>query len=501
MNAAASSFLPRVDALRSGFLSRPHQLLIDGKWVSAQSGQTLTVLDPSTGKPLAEVAAGDKADVDVAVKAARRAFHSGRWSSMSHSERGRLLSRLADLIERDADELALLESLDGGNPVRSTRYVDVAMAIESLRYNAGWTTKLTGETALASPGSRSFSYTLREPIGVVGAITPWNAPFLMAVNKIAPALAAGCTVVLKPAELAPLTALRLGQLLEELELPPGVVNIVTGYGPAAGQALVDHPDVNKISFTGSTRVGKSILAGAAVNMKRVTLELGGKSPVIVFADADIEAATQATSQTIFFKTGQFCAAGTRLFAHKKVFDRVVQGFADRAEKVKVGPGIAPDTDMGPIISQKQLDRVMGYIGAGASDGAEVVTGGKRIEREGFFVQPTLLANVRPSMSVFQDEIFGPVLCAMPFSDASELDQLAQLANDTSYGLAANIWTRDLAAAHGLARRIQAGTITINGGGREQPLPFGGYKQSGLGREGGREGIEAYTEIKTVTIGL
>jgi phenylacetaldehyde dehydrogenase len=323
----------------------------------------------------------------------------------------------------------------------------------------------------------------------------------MAVNKIAPALAAGCTVVLKPAELAPLSALRLGQLLEELELPPGVVNIVTGYGGAAGQALVDHPDVNKISFTGSTRVGKSILAGAAVNMKRVTLELGGKSPVIIFADADIEAATRATSQTIFFKTGQFCAAGTRLFAHQKVFDRVVQGFADLAQKVRVGPGIAPDTDMGPIISEKQLDRVMSYIGAGSKDGAELVTGGKRIEREGYFVQPTLLAKVQPSMSVFQDEIFGPVLCAMPFSDTSELEQLAQLANDTSYGLAANIWTRDLAAAHGLARRIHAGTITINGGGREQPMPFGGYKQSGLGREGGREGIEAYTEIKTVAIGL
>ncbi len=499
MNAAA--FLPRLDALRSGFLSRRHQLFIDGKWVPAQSAETLTVLDPSTGKPLAEVAAGDRADVDLAVRAARGAFQSGPWPSMSHAERGRRISRLADLIERDADEIALLESLDGGNPLRSTRHVDVAMAIESLRYNAGWTTKLTGETALASPQSRSFSYTLREPIGVVGAITPWNAPFLMAVNKIAPALAAGCTVVLKPAELAPLTALRLGQLLEELELPPGVVNIVTGYGATAGQALVDHPDVNKISFTGSTRVGKSILAGAAVNMKRVTLELGGKSPVVIFPDADLEAATQATSQTIFFKTGQFCAAGTRLFAHRKVFDRVVQGFADRARRVKVGPGIAPDSDMGPIISQKQLDRVIGYIGAGASDGAEVVTGGQRIEREGFFVQPTLLANVRPSMSVFQDEIFGPVLCAMPFAEASELEELARLANDTSYGLAANIWTRDLAAAHGLARRIQAGTITINGGGREQPLPFGGYKQSGLGREGGREGIEAYTEIKTVAIGL
>jgi len=501
VNAAAASVLTRLDALRSGFLTRPQRLFIGGEWVPAQSGETLTVLDPSTGRPLAEVAAGDAADIDLAVKAARNAFRSGPWPRLSHAERGRLIYKLADLLERDADELALLESLDGGNPVRSTRHVDIAMAIESLRYNAGWTTKLSGETALAAPQSRSFSYTLREPIGVVGAITPWNAPLLMAVNKIAPALATGCTVVLKPAELAPLSALRLGQLLDELGLPPGVVNIVTGYGAAAGQALVDHPDVNKISFTGSTRVGKLILAGAAVNMKRVTLELGGKSPVIIFPDADIEAATQATSQTIFFKTGQFCAAGTRLFAHRKVFDAVVRGFAERAHKLNVGPATAPESEMGPIISQKQLDRVLGYIGAGKHEGAEVVTGGKRIDREGYFVEPTLLAKVRPDMSVFQEEIFGPVLCAAPFSDASELDELARLANDTSYGLAANIWTRDLALAHGLARRIQAGTITVNGGGREQPMPFGGYKQSGLGREGGREGIEAYTEIKTVAIAL
>jgi phenylacetaldehyde dehydrogenase len=499
VNAALAA--SHLDSLHSGFLARPHLLFVDGKWIPAQSGETFAVLDPSTGREIAQVAAGAAADVDLAVKAARRAFQKGPWPSMSHAERGKLMLKLAEAVERNADELALLESLDGGNPVRSTRHVDINMAIDSLRYNAGWTTKLTGETSLSSPQSRAFTYSLREPVGVVGAITPWNAPFLMAVNKLSPALAAGCTVVLKPAELAPLSALRLGQLMEEVGLPPGVVNIVTGYGGAAGQAIVDHPDVNKISFTGSTRVGKSILAGAAAHMKRVTLELGGKSPVIIFPDADIEAATAATTQTIFFKTGQFCAAGTRLFAHKKVFDRVVEGFADRAQKLKVGPGVAPDTEMGPIISQKQLERVMSYIGAGASQGAEIVTGGRRIEGDGYFVQPTLLAGVRPDMSVFQDEIFGPVLCAMPFSDADELDRLASLANDTVYGLAANIWTRDLSIAHGLARRIQAGTITINGGAREQPMPFGGFKQSGLGREGGREGIEAYTEVKTVSIGL
>jgi phenylacetaldehyde dehydrogenase len=499
MNAVSAT--AGLDCLHTGFLAHPLQLFIGGKWLPAQSGQTFAVLDPSTGRDIAQAAAGDAVDVDLAVRAARKAFQAGPWPSMSHAERGKLMLKLADAVERHADELALLESLDGGNPVRMTRHIDIAMAIDSLRYNAGWTTKLTGSTALSSAQSRSFTYSLREPVGVVGAITPWNAPFLMAVNKISPALAAGCTVVLKPAELAPLSALRLGQLLEEIGLPPGVVNIVTGFGAAAGQALVDHPDVNKISFTGSTRVGKSILMGAAANMKRVTLELGGKSPVIIFPDADIEAATAATTQTIFFKSGQFCAAGTRLFAHRKVFDRVVQGFADRARKLKVGPGVAADTEMGPIISQKQVERVMSYIGAGKSQGAEIVTGGSRIERDGYFVEPTLLANVRPDMSVFQDEIFGPVLCAMSFSDTDELDRLAALANDTVYGLAANIWTRDLSMAHGLARRIQAGTITVNGGSREQPMPFGGYKQSGLGREGGREGVEAYTEIKTVSIGL
>jgi phenylacetaldehyde dehydrogenase len=323
----------------------------------------------------------------------------------------------------------------------------------------------------------------------------------MAVNKIGPALAAGCTVVLKPAELAPLSALRLAELIAEIGLPPGVVNVVTGFGDTAGQALVDHPDVAKISFTGSTRVGKSIVARSAAHMKRVTLELGGKSPVVVFPDADIEAATQAVARTIFFKTGQFCMAGTRLFAHESVIDRMASGFEALARKVKIGPGTAPDTDMGPIISQKQLDRVIGYIDAGARQGAAVVAGGKRLERDGYFIEPTLLSNVRPDMSVFQDEIFGPVLCATPFGDARELDRLAELANDTSYGLAANIWTRDISNAIGLARRIEAGNISINGGVREQSMPLGGYKHSGIGREGGREGAEAYTTLKIVSVGL
>ena len=294
--SAVSPLNPRLEALRTGFLARDHQLFVDGRWAAAQSGQSFDVLDPATGARLARAAAGEAADIDRAVKAARKAFQSGPWPRLTHAERAKLIFKLADAVERNADELALIETLDGGNPLRSTRNVDVAMAIESLRYNAGWATKLTGETALSQAPSRSFTFTLREPIGVVGAITPWNAPFLMAVNKIGPALAAGCTVVLKPAELAPLSALRLAQLIEEIELPRGVVNVVTGYGQTAGQALVDHPDVNKISFTGSTRVGKSIVTGSAAHMKRVTLELGGKSPVVVFPDADIEAATEASSR-------------------------------------------------------------------------------------------------------------------------------------------------------------------------------------------------------------
>jgi phenylacetaldehyde dehydrogenase len=369
-----------------------------------------------------------------------------------------------------------------------------------LRTSASLADKITGETQLSAPQGEGVGYFLREPIGVVGLITPWNAPFLMAVNKIGPALAVGCTVVLKPAELAPLTALRLGELICELEFPDGVVNIVTGLGSQAGQALADHPDVNKISFTGSTRVGKSILAAAASNMKRVTLELGGKSPIIVLPDADLERAANAIANEICFKTGQFCAAGTRLFVHESVHEQLTERIAARLGAVKVGPGTTPGTQMGPIISQRQLDRVLGYIAAGDAQGAQLVTGGRRLDREGFFVEPTLLVRARSDMSLMQDEVFGPVLGAISFSDASDLDHIAALANDTQYGLAAKLWTRDLRSAHQLARKIQAGQIVINGGGGDGRLPFGGFKQSGLGREGGREGALSFTEIKAVSIG-
>jgi phenylacetaldehyde dehydrogenase len=499
MNAPA--FPDTVHAAVNKFLERSHKLFIGGKWLPAQSGETFDVINPSTGKVFAKAASGAAADIDLAVKAARKAFESGPWPKMRSQERAALLDRFADLVEANADSIALLESMDVGNPVGVLRHVDVAGAVDMIREAAGWANKIMGDVPLYGADAPGFAYTMREPVGVAGLITPWNAPFFLAVNKIASALAAGCTCVLKPAELAPLSAIRIAELIEEAGFPAGVFNMVTGFGQTAGQALADHPDVNKISFTGSTRVGKSILAAAGVNIKRVTLELGGKSPVIVFADADLERATQGIATEMIFKTGQFCAAGMRLYVQKKVFDKAVSDIAARAKKVKVGPGFEPDTEMGPIISEKQIDRVMSYIGAGSSKGAELVAGGHRLAREGYFVEPTVLAHTRADMSVVQDEIFGPVLCAMPFGDADEIDRIAAVANDTSYGLAAKIWTRDLASAHRLARKIQAGTITINGGGGEGPLPFGGYKQSGLGREFGREGVLTYTEVKSVSIGF
>ncbi|MEJ0024751.1 MAG: aldehyde dehydrogenase family protein [Rhizomicrobium sp.] len=483
------------------FLGRPQQLFIDNKWMDARSGETIEIFNPATARVLSTVAAGGASDIDAAVTAARKAFESGPWAKMRAAERARLIHRLADVTEARSDEIVLLESLDGGNPLGSVRAVDFTRAVESLRYHAGWCTKLAGETPMSAPDMPGFSYTLREPLGVAGLITPWNAPFLMAVNKLATALSAGCTCVLKPAELAPLSAIRLGELVQEAGFPDGVVNIVTGFGPAAGQALVDHPGVNKISFTGSTLVGKSILRGAASGMKRVILELGGKSPVIVFADADLQRAGAAVANEIIFKTGQFCAAGTRLFVHKNAFDIVVNDIADRLRKVKVGPGTMPDVEMGPIISQKQLDRVMHYMAAGSDQGGEILAGGRRIESEGYFVQPTLMVNTKPGMSVVEDEIFGPVLCAMPFGDEDELGGLAAMANDTCYGLAAKLWTRSLGTAHRMVGKLHAGSIVVNGGGGEGPLPFGGYKQSGLGRENGREGVLSYTELKSVSIGF
>ena len=484
-------------------LARPLRLFIDGEWVAAASGETFDFSDPSTGRVIGSAAAGGVHDIDRAVKAARRAFEEGPWPALAPADRGRLMMRLADAIDACGDELAYLESWNGGNPLRSTRAVDVGGAAERLRYNAGWVNKIFGDTLLSSARGSTFSCSIREPIGVVGAITPWNAPLFMATGKIALAVAAGCTVVLKPAELTPATAVRLGELVGQVGFPPGVINIVTGFGSGAGAALAEHPGIDKIAFTGSTAVGRSIMTQAAKSMKRVTLELGGKSPVIIFPDGDVETAVRSAALGVIFKSGQFCAAGTRIFAHRRIFERVLEQTARIFTAVKVGPALRPDTEMGPIISRKQLDRAMSYIEAGRADGAEVVCGGKRIPGEGYFAQPTVLAHVRPDMPVMREEIFGPVVCLAPFDDAGGLDEIIALANDSDYGLVARVWTRDLGIAHRLIRRIKAGSVSVNGAGGPgagEGLPFGGFKLSGIGREGGHEGVESYTEIKSVAIG-
>ena len=482
-------------------LSQPLKMLIDGKWLASQNGACMDVINPSNGQVLVQESLGGAYEVDLAVQAARRAFEFGPWSRMRPSERRRMLLKLADELEQNGGELALLETLNTGKPLKLARAFDIGMAAECLRYNAGWATKLNGETRNVSLPGDWHAYTLREPVGVVGLIVPWNVPLAMAVSKIAPALAAGCTVVLKPAELTPLTALRLGELIQACGLPPGVVNIVTGLGHEAGQAIVDHPGVDKISFTGSTLVGKLILGSAAGNLKRVALELGGKSPVFIFADADLDRAIDAAARGIFGNTGQVCAAGSRLFVHRTVADRVIDGIVQRARQLRVAPGLSPDSEIGPVISARQRERVMGYINSGRAEGAEVAAGGQVVEGEGFFVQPTVLVNTHPRMKVVREEIFGPVLSTQLF-DGDSLEELATRGNATDYGLSASIWTRDLRLAHQLVRRLRAGNVRVNAAmALDFAMPFGGYKQSGWGRENGREGVEAYTELKSVAIDL
>jgi phenylacetaldehyde dehydrogenase len=481
--------------------SPSRRLLIDGRWSPAASGRALDVFDPATGEVFARAAAGGAADIDAAVKAARNALERGPWRTTPPAERARLLWKLSDAIEANAAELALLETRDNGMPLWLAQMWNIPKAVDCLRYYSGWPMRLTGETLPVSTPGEYHTYTRKEPIGVVGQIVAWNMPFGMAVGKIAPALAAGCTVVLKPAEQTPLSAIRLGELIQEVGFPDGVVNIVTGTGESAGRPLVEHPDVDKIAFTGSTRVGKSILAAAGGTLKRVTLELGGKSPVFIFPDADLEAATTAAANGIFINTGQICAAGSRLFVHERVYDRVMEGVAARAKALKIGPGSEVDTFMGPVVSAQQLERVTGYVRAGQQQGAEVLSGEQTLPTKGYFVRPTILSNVRPEMSVMREEIFGPVVCALRFGD-EDMDAIARVANDTSYGLSAYIWTSNVSTAHKLASRIKAGSISVNGGaGMDFTMPFGGFKQSGLGREHGREGAEAYTETKTVSITL
>lgn len=482
-------------------LNQPLRLLIDGQWLESASGNSMDVIDPSTGECIASETLGGALDIDLAVQAARQALESGPWSRTRPAERTRLMLKLAEALDQHAPELALLETLNTGKPLKVARMFDVGHAAECLRYNAGWATKLNGETRAVSLPGDWHAFTLREPVGVVGLIVPWNVPLAMAVSKLAPALAAGCTVVLKPAELTPLTALRLGELIVEAGFPPGVVNIVTGLGTEAGQALVAHPGVDKVSFTGSTAVGKSILTSAAGNLKRVALELGGKSPVFIFPDADLERAMDAAARGIFSNTGQVCAAGSRLFVHRSVADQVVEGIAQRARRLCVAPGLAENAEIGPVISARQRERVMAYIASGRQEGAEVVAGGHAIEGAGFFVQPTVLVNTLPNMQVVREEIFGPVLCVQTFDD-DNLEELAARGNDTDFGLSSSIWTRDLRIAHQMVRRIKAGNVRVNASAAlDFAMPFGGYKQSGWGRENGREGVEAYTELKSVAMDL
>lgn len=472
-------------------------MLIGAERVSAQSGRSIPVEDPATGQIFAHVPAGGATEVDQAVRAARRAFEGAAWSRMRPLDRARIIETIARKIEENAQELALLESYDNGKAVHHALAVDVPAAVDIFRYMAGWASKIDGQVnSFSGDGRQYHSYSLREPIGVVGQIVPWNYPLAMAAWKVATALAAGCTIVLKPSEVTPLTALRLAELALEAGLPEGVLNVVTGYGHEAGQALVEHPGVDKIAFTGSTRVGKQIVQTAARDLKRVTLELGGKSPSLIFADADVDKAAIGAALAIFFNSGQVCLAASRLYVERSVFDRVLEGVANAARSFKLGHGRDPDTMLGPLVSSQQQRRVLDYIEQGRQSGAEVITGGGTGPDRGYFVEPTIFANPDPQASIVREEIFGPVLVATPFDDPEEV---VRAANDTRYGLAANIWTRDVSRAHLTARKLQAGTVWINTHGVNDPsAPFGGVKESGWGREVGEEGVLAYTETKTVT---
>ena len=493
---------PRLGIHAAAFAGGRHHMLIDGQFVAASSGKSFPVFNPASGEVICEVPEADHIDVDKAVNAARRAFDTGPWHTMSPSARGQLLWKLADLLERHTDEFAELESLDNGKPVSVARVADVPLAVDLFRYMAGWATKTLGSTIPLSAGHDFLSYTVREPIGVVAQIIPWNFPLLMAAWKLGPALATGCTVVMKLAEQTPLTGLRLAQLFMEAGFPPGVVNILTGFGEPCGAPLAAHDLVDKVAFTGSTEVGKLIAKAATGNLKKVTLELGGKSPAIIFPDADMDAAIAGAASAIFFNQGQCCCAGSRLFAHESVFDRVVAGMSDIAQNIRMGPGLDPLTECGPLVSEEQFDRVTGFLNSGREQGAKFGGGQGRHGDRGYFVKPTVLSNVRPGMKVVDEEIFGPVVVAQSFSSDADLDRLAAQANNTVFGLAASVWTKDLSAAHKMARRIKAGTVWVNCHNVfDAALPFGGYKQSGWGREMGAEVLNNYTEVKAITIKL
>ena len=475
---------------------RQTNMFIGGKWQESRSGKRFPTINPVNEKVIAEVPQGNEADVDAAVKAARTAFESGPWHRMDARDRGRLMNKLADLIEANLEELAALETLDNGKPISDARAADVPLAVDCLRYYAGWADKLTGDTIPIR--GNYFCYTRREPLGVVGQIIPWNFPILMAAWKWGPALAAGCTIIMKPAEQTPLTCLRLTELAQEAGIPDGVINIVTGFGDT-GAAIVKHPGVDKIAFTGHFETAQNIMVDASKTLKRLTFELGGKSPNVVFADADLDAAVAGAEFGLFFNQGQCCCAGSRLFVEQSIYDKFVEKVVSRAKTRKLGDGLDPSTTQGPQVDADQFNKIMGYIDKGKSEGAQCLTGGKRFGDQGFFIEPTVFANVTDNMAIAQDEIFGPVLSILPFKNEAEM---IERANSTYYGLAAAVWTRDVAKAHNFAANVRAGTVWINCYDVfDAAAPFGGFKMSGVGRELGEIALSNYTELKTVTMSL
>jgi aldehyde dehydrogenase (NAD+) len=474
------------------------KLLIDNRWIDSQSGKTFATVNPATGEEICQVAEADEADVDKAVAAARAAFERGPWRKTPASERGRLLNRLADLIEQHADELAALEALDNGKPVAIARAVDVPASVACYRYFAGWADKIQGRTIPVD--GNFFCYTRLEPVGVVGQIIPWNFPMLMQAWKLAPALATGNTVVMKPAEQTPLSALRVGELIVEAGYPEGVVNLLPGYGPTAGAAIARHMDIDKVAFTGSTEVGQLVMEAAAKsNLKRVTLELGGKSPNIIFADTNIDEAVEGAHFGLFFNHGQCCCAGSRVFVEEKIYDEFVEKSGVRARKRRVGDPFDPKTEQGPQVDDAQFEKVMGYIDSGKSEGAKLVCGGSRVGNRGYFIEPTVFSDVQDDMRIAREEIFGPVMSIIPFKS---MDEVVDRANRTTYGLAAAVWTRDIQRALAISNSVRAGTVWVNCYNvLDTRAPFGGFKQSGIGRELGEYGLQQYTEVKTVTVKL